>query len=90
MSCGGEPFDLPALLGHPIPPPDTATFVPGGRVVLTSTVECGIVVWCSTSDELAGEQDCYVAFFGAAFPIGPPTEPPYVLRYAAAALRRAP
>ena len=30
--------------------------------------------------------DCYIAFFGDAFPDGKPDEKPYVLRYAAVGL----
>ncbi len=37
------------------------------------------------SNEIAGH-DCYVAFFGKAFPTGAPDQKPYVLRYASASL----
>jgi hypothetical protein len=72
----------------------SCTFAPGDRVVLDSTGqrECGVVVHAWISDELGGLEDCYVAFFGPEFPEPgcPPTEKPYVLRYAANSLRRAP
>jgi len=63
-------------------------------VILDSTGEreCGVIVHAWFSDELGGLEDCYVAFFGPEFP--EPglalAEKPYVLRYAAASLRRAP
>jgi hypothetical protein len=47
--------------------------------------EFGIVVHCWLDDEI-GMFDCYVAFFGDAFPSGKPAEKPYVLRYAPAGL----
>ena len=47
--------------------------------------EYGVVVHCWEDDEIGGH-DCYVAFFGTAFPSGTPQEKPYVLRYAAISL----
>jgi len=42
------------------------------------------------SDEIFGDEDCYVAFFGERFPPGEvPERIPYVLRYAASSLERA-
>lgn len=67
-------------------------FMPGDRVVLISSGECGIVVHTWASDELGGAEDCYVVFFGLQFPplgVRPP-EIPYVLRYAASSLRPVP
>ena len=49
------------------------------------TSEYGIVVHC-WKDESLGAFDCYVAFFGDQIPDGPPTEKPYVLRYASISL----
>ncbi|WP_439472027.1 hypothetical protein [Brevundimonas sp.] len=70
---------------------------PGTRVRLDSyvnggdllTPEFGIVVHCGFSEEM-GMFDCYAAFFGDAFPDGPPTEKPYVLQYAARSLTALP
>jgi hypothetical protein len=66
-------------------------FSAGGRVILVSTGECGVVVHGWASDEVGGMQDCYVVFFGPAFPEQgrAPTQRPYVLRYAVSSLRRA-
>ena len=47
--------------------------------------EYGVVVHCWEDDE-TGMHDCYVAFFGSAFPPGKPEKKPYVLRYAAVSL----
>ncbi|MEQ1812285.1 MAG: hypothetical protein ABL889_20320 [Terricaulis sp.] len=47
--------------------------------------EYGIVVHSWFGNEIAGH-DCYVAFFGKAFPTGAPDQKPYVLRYASASL----
>jgi hypothetical protein len=63
---------------------------PGTRVSLDPAfgdgqVERGIVVHCWFDEEIASF-DCYVAFFGAAIPVGRPVEQPYVLRYAAISL----
>jgi hypothetical protein len=49
------------------------------------TSEFGVVVQCWLDDEI-GMFDCYVAFFGGAFPDGKPSEKPYVLRYGATSL----
>lgn len=66
---------------------------PGTQVRLDSLVndddqptpEFGVVVYCWLDDEI-GMFDCYVAFFGAEFANGKPSEKPYVLRYAATSL----
>lgn len=66
---------------------------PGTRVRLDAfvndddhpTSEFGIVVHCWLDNEI-GMFDCYIAFFGAAFPDGEPDEQPYVLRYATVGL----
>lgn len=66
---------------------------PGTRVRLDAfvndddhtTPEFGVVVYCWLDKEI-GMFDCYVAFFGAAFPDGKPDEQPYVLRYATVGL----
>ncbi len=50
-----------------------------------SKPEYGVVVHCWDDAEICG-YDCYVAFFGEAFPEGKPAEKPYVLRYAAVSL----
>lgn len=65
-----------------------AGFSTGDRVILRSTRECGIVIHAWDD---AGEQDCYVAFFGESFPptAEKPTRKPYVLRYFASSLERA-
>jgi hypothetical protein len=47
-----------------------------------ATSEYGIVVHCWLDDEI-GMFNCYVAFFGEAFPAGKPAHKPYILRYAA-------
>lgn len=47
--------------------------------------ELGVIVHCWFDEEI-GEHDCYVAFFGLAFPDGKPAEKPYILRYAAGSL----
>lgn len=61
---------------------------PGDRVVLSSTGEKGVVVWTWINEQ--GVADCYVAFFGDAWPARDrKPEPPYVLRYYAASLERA-
>jgi hypothetical protein len=75
-----------------INPESRPAFMPGDRVILISSGECGIVVHTWASDELGGAEDCYVAFFGPQFPaLGVrPAEIPYVLRYAASSIRRAP
>lgn len=73
--------------------PGDRYLAPGTRVRLDSylnggdvlTPEFGVVIHCWFSDEIA-VFDCYVAFFGDAFPDGSPTEKPYVLRYAARSL----
>ena len=49
------------------------------------TSEFGVVVHCWLDEEI-GVYDCYISFFGDAFPVGKPTEKPYVLRYAAVGL----
>ena len=66
---------------------------PGTRVRLDSLVnddeevtsEFGVVVHCWLNEEI-DMFDCYVAFFGAEFPHGMPSEKPYVLRYGATSL----
>jgi hypothetical protein len=62
---------------------------PGTRVRLEmleeGRPEYGVVVHCWQDAEI-GAWDCYVAFFGDAFPSGKPAEKPYVLRYAALSL----
>jgi hypothetical protein len=50
----------------------------------TGEDEVGIVV-CTWKNE-HGDEDAYVAFFGAAFPSGEPERAPYVLRYYASSL----
>jgi hypothetical protein len=71
-----------------------STFAPGDRVIYDGTGgrECGVVVHAWKSVELGGLEDCYVAFFGANFPEPDcaPTQTPYILRYGARSLRRAP
>ena len=59
----------------------------GDQVRLLSTGECGVVVH-AWRDEQWGVVDCYVAFFGEAFPEDgtPPSRRPYVLRYAETSL----
>ena len=52
----------------------------GTHVRLDSTGECGVVVHCWL-DPTLDAYDCYVAFFGEAFPEGKPGAIPYVLRY---------
>ena len=47
--------------------------------------EVGIVLHCWYDEELE-VHDCYVAFFGKNFPVGQPTDRPYVLRYASLSL----
>lgn len=47
--------------------------------------EFGVVVHSWYSREIGG-YDCYVAFFGNAFPTGAPEHKPYILRYASASL----
>ena len=77
--------------------PGDRYLAPGTKVRLDSvfndddtiTPEFGIVVHCWLSDEI-DMFDCYVAFFGDRFPDGPPTEKPYVLRYAARSLTELP
>lgn len=61
---------------------------PGTRVRydgLADGPEFGVVVHCWFAPEIDG-YDCYVAFFGAAFPEAKPDAKPYVLRYAVASL----
>jgi hypothetical protein len=73
-----------------------STFAAGDRVVLvvheTGERECGVIVHTWKAEELGGLEDCYIAFFGKEFPEPgcEPAEKPYVLRYAAVSLRRAP
>jgi len=57
---------------------DRETFDPG--------TECGVIisVWENEYDE----QECYIAFFGAEFPVGEPEDKPYVLRYHSMCLRK--
>ena len=50
-----------------------------------STSEFGVVAHCWLDEEM-GAYDCYIAFFGDAFPVGKPNEKPYILRYAAVGL----
>lgn len=72
---------------------DNRQILPGTRVRLDSfvngddetTPEFGVVVHSWLDDEI-GMFDCYVAFFGAEFPEGKPSEMPYVLRYASTSL----
>jgi len=65
------------------------TFAAGDRVVLRSTGECGVILHSWTDEH--GDEDCYIAFFGQHFPApGQVIEKPYVLRYYAMSLRRAP
>ena len=47
--------------------------------------EYGIVVYCWLDREF-DFYDCHIAFYGAALPDGPPSEKPYVLRYASTSL----
>jgi hypothetical protein len=47
--------------------------------------EYGIIVHCWMNEEVRS-YDCYVAFFGANFPDGKPSEPPYLLRYLSTSL----
>jgi hypothetical protein len=58
---------------------------PGDRVVHRSTGEKGVVVWTWVNEQEIN--DCYVAFFGDAWPERQPRKP-YVLRYYAASLAR--
>lgn len=61
---------------------------PGTKVQLKpfdGEPEYGVVTHCWHSDDIAA-YDCYVAFFGSAFPEDQPIEKPYVLRYAATSL----
>ncbi|MEM8772804.1 MAG: hypothetical protein AAGD92_14250 [Pseudomonadota bacterium] len=66
---------------------------PGTRVVLQNqdtdtgkkVSEFGVVVHCWLNRDV-GIYDCYVAFFGNAFPEAEPTIKPYVLRYASKSL----
>ena len=51
----------------------------GQKVSHRSGGEVGVVVWTWKNDH--GDVDTYVAFFGESFPVGEPTEKPYVLRY---------
>ena len=75
------------------PRPEDRYLRPGTKVRLDSLVndndeatpEFGVVVHCWEEPEI-GFHDCYVAFFGDAFPAGKPAEMPYVLRYAAISL----
>jgi hypothetical protein len=67
-----------------------AQFLPAGTKVRNDALdeggpEFGVVVHCWMSEEIGG-YDCYVAFFGNAFPTGQPRQIPYVLRYAASSL----
>ena len=59
----------------------------GVRVRLRSTGEVGVVVAC-WFDGVLDDVDCYVAFFGDAFPApgAPPAAKPYILRYLASSL----
>jgi hypothetical protein len=57
----------------------------GQRVRLSSTGEVGLVVWLWHNSEI-DTTDAYVAFFGAEWPVGEPSEKPYVLRYLASSL----
>jgi hypothetical protein len=67
---------------------------PGTRVCLENGLndagadapEYGVVVHC-WRDESIDMYDCYVAFFGAGFPTGEPSEKPYILRYYTSTLR---
>ena len=52
----------------------------GQKVWHRSTHEVGVVVWLWKSNEY-GDVDAYVEFFGKQFPVGVPSEVPYVLRY---------
>ena len=66
-------------------------FLPvGTKVCLDHQVkeswEFGVVVHCWMDEEF-GFYDCYVAFFGEAYPHGQPDHKPYVLRYAVTSLR---
>lgn len=60
------------------------TFKVGQRVRLKHTGEVGVIV-CLWIDE-HGDQDSYIAFLGTSFPMGMPTQKPYVLRYFTAGL----
>jgi hypothetical protein len=65
-------------------------FLPPGTLVrydglVDGGPEYGVVVHCWI-DEEADFYDCHVAFYGAALPVGPPAEKPYVLRYASTSL----
>lgn len=55
------------------------SFTVGQKVRLKSTGEVGVIVCLWTNDH--GDEDSYIAFFGAAFPTGEPAQKPYVLRY---------
>jgi len=67
---------------------------PGTRVCLENGLneageaapEYGVVVHC-WRDEGIDIYHCYVAFFGAGFPTGVPSEKPYILRYSTSTLR---
>jgi hypothetical protein len=48
--------------------------------------EFGVVVHCWMDEEIH-TYDCYVAFFGEEFPLGKPSEKPYILRYASISLK---
>jgi hypothetical protein len=60
---------------------------PGTKVVYSGgdEPEYGVVVHCWFDDGL-GVHDCYIAFFGESMPKGPPSERPYILRYASTSL----
>ena len=63
--------------------------LPPGTLVLydgTGEAEYGVVVHCWLDEEIGGP-DCYVAFFGSERPEGKPSAKPYILRYAASALK---
>jgi hypothetical protein len=51
----------------------------GQKVRLRSTGEVGVVVW--TWQNVHGDVDAYVAFFGESFPVGKPSQPPGIMRY---------
>ncbi len=62
------------------------SFGTGDKVWMPDTGEVGIVVATWLDD--AGDQDCYVAFFGTEWPQDDvkPSDKPYVLRYYSASL----
>lgn len=50
----------------------------------TDVEEVGVVVWAWLDEH--GDEEAYVAFFGASFPANEPSNIPYILRYYATSL----